>query len=174
MRAPNSGPVRLKPSRRVTAITISSSDKSPFSRVAIFAAARISRGDSISARCRLMGAELRSRTEGSTSWLGVIQNPSSSTTAEEFLRTISDFSDAAPISDPVRDLPNSEVTRRATSSRWIGPSVSTMALVMWAIWAIGVRCGSRPCGTPHSASTYAGICGLGTAGFDAGAPGLAA
>src|SRR5271165_1458745 len=45
-----SGPVRLNPSRRVTATAISSSDKWPFSRSAIFAAARISSGHSMSAR----------------------------------------------------------------------------------------------------------------------------
>ena len=80
-----SGPVRLKPSRRVTAITISSSDKRPFSRSAILAAARISSGDSMSARCTVGGAVLRSRIGGLSKCDGVIQKPSCSTKVDNVL-----------------------------------------------------------------------------------------
>ena len=46
----SSAPVRLKPSIRVTATDISSADKLPFWCSSIFIAARISKGDSMSAR----------------------------------------------------------------------------------------------------------------------------
>jgi hypothetical protein len=65
MAAFKSGPARLKPRIRVMAITISSSERAPFSRYAILAAAQISSGESISAFCSVRGAALRSRTGGS-------------------------------------------------------------------------------------------------------------
>src|SRR4051794_32994535 len=46
----SSEPVLLKPSKRATAVAFSSSERLPFSCVAILAAARISKADSISAR----------------------------------------------------------------------------------------------------------------------------
>ena len=66
-----SGPVRVKPSIRKTATAALSLDSAPFSRMAIFNVAPISRRGNMSARWSQAGA-LRSRTGGLSFWTGVI------------------------------------------------------------------------------------------------------